>query len=81
MLRIGEHKYELEIAYGTMIKAVVSGETGAWFDCEDCDVLSVSDGKIEAQGIGQGRLFVAKDGVVVEKTVDFSARSVQNIEF
>ena len=80
-LRIGKHKYEFDISYGTMIKAVVSGDVGAWFDSEECDVLSVSDGKIEVQGIGQGRLFVAKAGSVTEKTIDFSSNVVQTIEF
>ena len=79
-LRIGEQKYALNIAYGTMIKAVVSGDVGAWFDCENCDVLEVADGKIKVQGIGQGKLFVANDGLVTEQNVDFGANSIQYLE-
>jgi hypothetical protein len=79
-LRIGEQKYALNITYGTMIKAVVSGDVGAWFDCENCDVLEVADGKIKVQGIGQGKLFVANDGLVTEQNVDFGANSIQYLE-
>ena len=79
-LRIGSQNYEFNIAYGTMIKAVVSGEIGAWFDCEDCDVLGIADGKIKVQGIGEGKLFVAKDGQIIEKIVDFATDSVMYLE-
>ena len=80
-LRIGEQKYSLDIAYGTMIKAVASGDTGAWFDCEDCDVLEVTEGKIKVQGVGCGKLFVAQNGEIKELSVDFGANSVQYIDF
>ena len=78
-LRICEHKYAINIAYGTMIKAVVSGNTGAWFDCENCDVLEIKDGKIKVQGVGIGKLFVARSGYVVEQIVNFGEKSVQYI--
>lgn len=80
ILRVDENKYEISIAYGTMIKAVVSGNVGAWFDCEDCDVLEIADGKIKLQGVGAGKLFIAKDGIVVEKTVDFGENSIQYLD-
>ena len=80
VLRIGEVKYPINIAYGTMIKAVVSKNVGAWFDCESCDVLETADGKIKTQGIGVGKLFVAKDGSVREIEVDFSDSSVKYID-
>ena len=80
-LRIGEQKYEINIAYGTMIKAVVSDNVGAWFDNEDCDVLEIADGKIKVQGVGVGKLYIAENGVTIEITVDFSENSVQYVKF
>ena len=79
-LRIGDFKYPINISYGTMIKAVGSGNVGAWFDNEDCDVLEIADGMIKVQGIGSGKLFVAKNGLVSEREVDFSANSVLTVE-
>jgi hypothetical protein len=78
-LRIGENKYDVEINFGRMIKAVVSGNTGAWFDNEDCDVLEICGNTVTVQGTGIGTLFVAKDGILRRITVDFSDASVKTI--
>ena len=78
-LRIGERKYDLEINFGRMIKAVVSGDTGAWFDNEDCDVLEISNESVTVQGTGIGTLSIAKDGALRRITVDFSDASVKAI--
>ncbi|MBQ8408078.1 MAG: hypothetical protein IJY39_04370 [Clostridia bacterium] len=79
-LRIGENKYDVNINFGRMIKAVVSKDVGAWFDGEDCDVLSICNGAVSVQGIGQGRLFIAKDGEVRQLSVDFTEASVQSLQ-
>ena len=39
-------------------------------------MLKVADGKIAVQGIGRGRLSVAKDGEIFTADVDFSEKSV-----
>ena len=80
-LRIGEYKYDIKIAYGTMIKAVVSNNVGAWFDREDCDVLEITDNKITVQGTGIGKLSIAQNGEEKTVVVDFSESSVLYIEF
>ena len=79
-LRIGQYKYDLEINFGRMIKAVTSGDTGAWFDSEDCDVLKISNKAVTVQGTGIGTLSVAKDGILRQITVDFSDESVKTLD-
>jgi hypothetical protein len=78
-LRIGENKYDVEINFGRMIKAVTSGNMGAWFGNEDCDVLEICGNTVTVQGTGIGTLSVARDGVLRQLTVDFSDASVKTI--
>ena len=79
-LRIGEDTYDVNISFGTMIKAVVSNNIGAWFDCEDCDILEITHDTIKVQGIGTGTLNIAYRGNVTTKTIDFSNDSVKTIK-
>lgn len=79
-LRISENEYPITVRYGTMIKAVVSGDVAAWFDSEDQDVLEVAESCVKVQGIGSGRLFVAKRGKIKTIDVDFSENSVFAME-
>jgi len=79
-LRIGSDKYDVNINFGRMLKAVVSGNVGAWFESEDCDVLEISDGKITVQGIGTGILNIAQNGNVRSLTVDFTDNSISALE-
>lgn len=78
-LRIGEHKYEFDVTYGTMIKAVISNDIGAWFENEDCDILEISENSIKIQGSGIGKLNIAKNGKINAFDIDFSQQSVLNI--
>jgi hypothetical protein len=80
-LRIHDFEYSVNVRYGTMIKAVISSNIAAWFDSEDCDVLEVSESGIKVQGIGHGKLFVAKSGEIKTIDVDFSENSVLTMEF
>lgn len=80
MLRIGECEYPVEVRYGTMIKAVAKDEVAAWFDSEECDVLSICDNRIKVQGVGKGTLFIAKDGERKCLDVDFLEDSVRYIK-
>jgi hypothetical protein len=79
-LRVGEKDYSIDVRYGTMIKAVVSGDVAAWFDCEDCDVLEVGKNSVKVQGIGQGKLFVARNGEIKAIDVDFGEKSLFEVE-
>ena len=80
-IRIGERKFDVNIAYGRMLKAVVSCGVGAWFDSEDCDVIEITDNKITVQGTGIGKLSIAQNGEEKTVVVDFSESSVLYIEF
>ena len=73
-------EYPIDVRYGTMIKAVVSDNVAAWFDCEECDVLKVCKNAVKVQGIGNGRLFVAKNGEIKVIDVDFSEKSLFTVE-
>lgn len=79
-LRVGAHKYDLDISFGRMIKAVVSGDVAAWFDCEECDVLEIVDGTVKTQGCGKAILYIAKDGERCEVEVDFTDASVVEVK-
>ena len=75
-LRIGNDKYDVNIGFGRMIKAVVSGNVGAWFDCEECDVLEIKENRITVQGAGIGTLHIAKNGEQRSLDVDFGQCSI-----
>ncbi len=79
-LRIDDFEYSVNVRYGIMIKAVISSNIAAWFDSEDCDVLEVSESGIKVQGIGHGKLFVAKSGEIKTIDVYFSENSVLTME-
>lgn len=79
-LRIGEHRYDVPISYGRMLKAVVSGDVGAWFDSEACDVLEVSPDGVKVQGSGTGTLSICRGGSTKPVTLDFSDASIKIIE-
>ena len=80
-IRIGNDKYDLDINFGRMIKAVASGNVCAWFDSEDCDVLEVTEGSVKVQGIGQGKLYVAFNGEKKVFDVDFADSSIVCVKF
>ena len=79
-LRAGEYEYPVEVSYGTMIKAVANENAAAWFDCENCDVLEVSENTVKLQGFGKGKLFVARNGEIKTLDVDFSEKSLITLE-
>ena len=78
-LRLGSREYSVDVSYGTMIKVVASDNVAAWFNSEDNDVLSISDGCVTVQGCRKGELFVAKDGKVDKIEVDLTEESIQKI--
>lgn len=78
-LRVGEYEYPVEVHYGTMIKAVASGNVAAWFDSEDCDVLEIAKDGIKVQGVGIGILNIAQNGKVKKVETDFADSSVKTI--
>ncbi len=80
-LRVGEYEYPVNVRYGTMIKAVASGNVAAWFDSEECDVLEITKDGIKVQGIGTGMLNVAQYGNITSIKTDFTDVSVKVIKF
>ena len=79
-IRVGDNDYPIDVRYGTMIKVVANEKVAAWFDCEDCDVLEVSENTIRVQGVGQGKLFVARNGEIKTFDVDFNDKSLFDVE-
>lgn len=79
-LRIGSDKYDVNINFGRMLKAVVSGNVGAWFESENCDVLEISDGKITVQGTGTDVLNIVQNGKARCITVDFTDNSIRALD-
>jgi hypothetical protein len=63
-----------------MIKAVATDNIAGWIDCEECDVLEISENAVKVQGIGSGRLFVAKNGEIKVIDIDFSEKSLLTLE-
>lgn len=79
-LVIGETRYEVTMPFGVMIKAVANGNTAAWAETEDGEVLSVGDGKITVQGIGRVTFNVADSGRQWKTEVDFSSGAIQTMK-
>ena len=79
-LRLGDKEYPIDVKYGTMIKVVATDNVAAWFDSENNDVLSVSDGYVTVQGCEMGELFVAREGRVDKIEVDLTNESLQKIK-
>jgi hypothetical protein len=77
---LNDCEYPIDVRYGTMIKAVATDNIAAWFDCEECDVLEISENAVKVQGIGSGRLFVAKNGEIKVIDIDFSEKSLLTLE-
>lgn len=81
VLRIGGAEYPVRVPFGTLVKCVSDGETAAWVETEDAEVLSVSRDVVTVQGTGRTTLLFAKEGRLVSCEVDFSATSVQTMVF
>lgn len=80
-LRIGDTTYAISVPFGVMLKCVVSGNSAAWCESEDGEVLSISDKAITVQGRGNVKFSLARNGRTKSVTVDFSESTVQKIEW
>jgi hypothetical protein len=78
-LRVGTCRYTVSLPFGVLIKAVSDGETAAWPQSEEGEVLSVSEGKATVQGSGTVRFCLARNGNLTEVDVDFAEGSVQTL--
>ena len=79
-IRVGDCSYEVDISFGVMIKVVVSDNVAAWFDCEECDVLEITNGTVKVQGCGKGTLYIAVNGEKRAVAVDFSEKSLIEVD-
>lgn len=78
-LIVGKDRYSVPAPPGSPIKAVVNGETAAWCNDWENDVLEVSNGSIKVQGAGTAIFTVAKNGKTESFPVDFTKKAVQII--
>lgn len=78
-LRISENRYPVSMPFGTMIKCVSANGIGVWPHTEDGEVLSVSAHEITVQGVGTVPFSIAANGIVQERTIDFTKQPIQTI--
>lgn len=80
-VRAGGYKYEAQMPFGVMIKAVSDGERAAWPHDENGEVIALTDAGARVQGTGKVVFTLARNGAAREFEIDFSAASVQEIAF
>ncbi len=80
-LRAENEYYNVDIPFGTMIKAVTNGSSAAWSLSEAGEVLSVSKNSVTLQGSGKIDFMLCKNGAAEKITADFSNSTVQTIIF
>ncbi len=76
-LRFGG-EYPISLRFSEPVKIVINGDTAAWTDCADADVLSVGE-TIKVQGIGSCVLSIVRNGELKTVDVDFGDASVKYI--
>lgn len=79
ILRVGEHKYDVCVPFGTMLKCVCRDGVAVWAANEDGEVISLSDNTATVQGTGVIPFHIAKDGNITTVEVDFTQNNVQQI--
>lgn len=78
-IRVGENRYPVSFAFGTMIKCMVKGDTLAYPHSEDGEVLEILGDSVRVQGEGRVDFTVCKDGKSRTVTVDFAEKNTQTI--
>ena len=76
-LRLGDTRYAVSVPFGVLLKCVTDGETAAWSESEDGEVLSVTGSSVTVQGTGRVSFRIARNGSTEAMTVDFSDASIQ----
>ena len=79
-LRVGKDHYDVTLPFGVLLKCVSDGESAAWAESEDGEVLSLRDGTATVQGTGCVTFSIAKNGIRSSVTVDFGTNAVQSIK-
>ena len=62
------------------IKIVVSGDTAAWTENSDAEVLFVSENEIKVQGYKNTSLCIVHNGVLEKKELDFAENAVATVK-
>ena len=78
-LRVGAHRYTVELPFGRMIKCVAKGDTAIYPHDEVGEVLSIDDGIARVQGSGKVTFTVCKNGETTMYHIDFD-QPVKEIE-
>lgn len=81
VLKINNFNYNIEMPFGTLIKAVVNKNTAAYCTSENGEVISIKDNKITVQGVGKLDFVILKDGDKKTVTIDFTENAVNTIDF
>ena len=78
-VRVGEHRYGVEMPFGVMIKCVTRDGILAYPHTEDGEVLAIDGNTVRVQGVGKVDFTFAKDGTAKTVTLDFTNDPVQEI--
>lgn len=79
-IRIETKEYKISLPFGVMLKCVVERGVGAYCHSEQGEVLQVEENFIRVQGVGIQTFTVLKNGKQTAITVDFSDKSMINLE-
>ena len=72
--------YPLEVPFCEPIKIVVSGDTAAWTENSDAEVLVVCEKEIKVQGYKSTSLCIVHNGVLEKKELDFTENAVATVK-
>jgi hypothetical protein len=78
-LRLGDTSYDVALPFGVMLKCVTNGQAAAWAECENGEVLSITDRTVTVQGTGKALFRFAKGGAARSLTVDFTTNPIQEL--
>ena len=79
-LRVGEHRYSIDVTFGRLIKVAVKNGAAVWADGENAEIDGFYDGGVCVVGRDRVGLFVASDGCVRAHTLDLSKKSVLTVK-
>ena len=71
--------HSIDVPWGTMLKAVISGNSAAWCESEDGEVISVDEDLVVVQGVDSCLFHVIHGNEKTAHRLDFSGEAVQTI--
>lgn len=80
-LLVDDNSYAVELPFGLMTKVVVNNGFAAWPLSENGEVITFDGQKAVVQGEGEVKFNLAKDGEIKTVTLDFSEKTVAELEF